>query len=90
MLRATVTDQYGNMVADGTSCHFDTTLGSVWPPLDTTLDGIAETTLTSSETSGLATVTAICEGKEGQIRVYFYSYLFKLHLPLVLREYADL
>ncbi len=89
ILRAIVTDQYGNMVADGTNCYFNTTLGSVWPLFDITLDGIAETTLTSSETPGLATVTATCGGKEGQIHVYFYSYLFKLHLPLVLKAYPD-
>ena len=83
-VQATVTDQYGNMVADGISCYFHTTLGTVWPSFDTTLSGVAETTLTSSETPGLAAVTATCEGIEGTIHVsFYYSYLFKAHLPLI-------
>ena len=88
-LWATVTDQYGNMVADGTSCYFHTTLGSVSPSFDTTLNGVAETTLTSSEDPGLAAVTATCEGKEGHVHVFCYSYLFRLHLPLILKAYSD-
>ena len=85
-VRATVTDQYGNMVADGITCYFHTTLGSVRPPFETTLGGVAETILTSSETTGLATVTATCEGKEGIIRVSFYRYAFQLYLPIVFKS----
>jgi adhesin/invasin len=84
---ATVTDQYDNMVADGISCYFNTTLGTVWPLSDTTLNGVAETTLTSSETSGLATVTATCEGKQGTVHVSFYQYSFRLYLPLILKAH---
>jgi sugar lactone lactonase YvrE len=72
-VQATVIDQYFNMVADGISCSFHTTLGSVWPPSDTTLNGVAEATLTSSETPGLAAVTAICAGIEGTIYIFFYG-----------------
>ena len=72
-VRAAVTDQYGNMVADGTTCYFNTTLGTVWPSFDITLHGVAETTLTSSESPGYATVTAICQGKFDDTIVIFYS-----------------
>jgi uncharacterized Zn ribbon protein len=84
-IRAKVTDQYGNAVVDGIACHFSTTLGTVWPSFDTTLHGVAETTLTSSEDLGLATVTATCAGKQGTVHVSFYQYSFKLYLPVILK-----
>jgi adhesin/invasin len=86
-VRATVTDQYGNMVADGITCYFNTTLGGVWPPFDTTLNGVAETTLTSSETIGLAAVTATCEGIPDMIYVSFYVPVFKVYLPTIFKAY---
>jgi len=86
-VRATVTDQYGNLVADGITCYFDTTLGGVWPPFDTTLNGVAETTLTSSETTGLAAVTATCEGIPDTIYVSFYVPAFKIYLPTIFKAY---
>ncbi len=86
-VRATVTDQYGNMVADGITCYFHTTLGGVWPPFDTTLNGVAETTLTSSETTGLAAVTATCEGIPDTIYVSFYVPAFKVYLPTIFKAY---
>ncbi|MBM4464474.1 MAG: hypothetical protein FJ014_02710 [Chloroflexi bacterium] len=85
-VRATVTDRYGNMVADGITCSFHTTLGSVWPPFDTTLGGVAETTLTSSDDPGLATVTATCAGIQGTIHVSFYRYAFQLYLPVIFKS----
>jgi len=84
---ATVTDQYGNLVADGITCYFDTTLGSIWPPFNTTLNGVAETTLTSSETTGLAAVTATCEGIPDTIYVSFYVPAFKIYLPTIFKAY---
>ena len=82
-----MTDQYGNMVADGITCYFDTTLGAVWPPSDTTLNGVADTTLTSSEDPGLATVTATCGGKQGTVYVSFDRYAFQLYLPVILKAH---
>jgi len=89
-LQATVTDQYGNPVADWTAVTFTTDLGSLGSSgvVKFTTGGVATVTLTSSET-GLATVTATCGGKEGQTHVFFHSYLFKLHLPLVLKSHFD-
>ncbi len=86
-VRATVTDQYGNMVADGITCYLHTTLGGVWPPFDTTLNGVAETTLTSSETTGLAAVTATCESIPDTIYVSFYVPAFKVYLPTIFKAY---
>jgi hypothetical protein len=54
-----------------------------------TTGGVATATLTSNRDAGLATVTATCEGKQGQTRVLFYSYLFRLHLPLILKAHSD-
>ncbi len=87
MIRANVTDQYGNTVADETGCSFQTTLGSVWPPYDTTLNGVAETILTSIASPGLATVTAMCGGKQDTTHVVFYTPFYKLYLPVVFKAY---
>jgi len=86
-IRTLVTDQYDNPVADGTNCSFETTLGSVWPLFDTTLNGVAETTLTVGEDAGLAVVKAICAGLEDTILVSFYEPRFKVYLPLVFKRY---
>jgi adhesin/invasin len=87
MILANVTDQYGNTVADGTGCSFQTTLGSVWPPYDTTLHGVAETILTSTDSPGLATVTAMCGGKQDTTHVVFYTPFYRLYLPVVFKAY---
>ncbi len=86
-IQTLVTDQYDNPVADGTYCSFETTLGSVWPLFDTTLNGIAETTLTAGEDTGLAIVTAICAGIEDDILITFYVPRFKLYLPVLFKRY---
>jgi adhesin/invasin len=86
-VRATVIDQYGNMVADGITCYFHTTLGGVWPPVGATLNGVAETTLTSSETTGLAAVIATCESIPDTIYVSFYVPAFKVYLPTIFKAY---
>jgi adhesin/invasin len=85
-IRARVTDQYGNAVVNGTGCNFYTNLGSISPSFATTLDGVAETTLTAAESPGLATVTATCGGKQGTTHVVFYSVL-KFYLPMILKAY---
>jgi hypothetical protein len=56
-LTATVVDQFGNNVADGTPVVFTTTLGSASPVLTTTTGGVATAALTSTVT-GTATVRA--------------------------------
>ncbi|NTU63793.1 MAG: DUF11 domain-containing protein [Chloroflexi bacterium] len=55
-LTATVTDQFGNFIVDGTSVAFATSLGNVFSPRPTT-NGIATSTLASTLV-GTAQVTA--------------------------------
>jgi len=91
-LRATVTDQYDHPVADWTAVTFTTDLGSLGSSsvVKSTTDGVATATLTSNLDVGLATVTATCEGKQAQTRVFFYPYyLFKLYLPLIPKGHFD-
>jgi adhesin/invasin len=56
-LTATVTDQFGNLVADGTPVSFSTNLGVATPAVAVTVNGVA-TAVLSSTVAGLATVTA--------------------------------
>jgi uncharacterized repeat protein (TIGR01451 family) len=56
-LRAVVSDQYGNTVANGTTVQFVTDIGTLAPTSASTSGGVAVTTLTSS-VAGVATVTA--------------------------------
>jgi parallel beta-helix repeat protein len=56
-LTATVTDQYGNPVADGATVSFTASLGNLVPVTATTVGGVA-TAMLSSTVSGVATVTA--------------------------------
>ena len=88
MLTAMVTDQYGNPVADGTPVTFTTNLGTLDGSSSIvrfTTGGVATAILTSSRTDGLATVTAVCGGRENQIHVYFYRYAFQVYLPMLFK-----
>jgi uncharacterized repeat protein (TIGR01451 family) len=57
-IAALVLDLYGNTVADGTDIDFDTTLGWTLLPTNTSVGGVATTTLYSGVTPGMAMVTA--------------------------------
>ncbi len=69
-LTATVTDQYGNAVADGTTVSFTTDLGTLANATATTSGGDAPNTL-SSTTPGAATVTATVGSLEATTLVTF-------------------
>jgi adhesin/invasin len=69
-LTATVTDQYGNVVADGTVVSFTTSLGNVSPASATTVNGVATATL-SSTVAGVATVTATVGSLNATTQVTF-------------------
>jgi uncharacterized repeat protein (TIGR01451 family) len=56
-LTATVTDQFGNLVADGTVVSFTTSFGALSSNSTTTVNGVATATL-SSTVAGVAVVTA--------------------------------
>jgi len=57
VLTATVINQFGNPVANGTVVSFTTSLGSISPVTATTIGGVVTATL-SSTIAGVATVTA--------------------------------
>ena len=69
-LTATVTDQYGNPVADGATVSFTASLGDVEPATATTAGGVATATL-SSTVSGVAMVTATVGSLSATIPVTF-------------------
>jgi adhesin/invasin len=69
-LTATVTDQYGNPVADGATVSFMASLGDVEPATATTAGGVATATL-SSTVSGVAMVTATVGSLSATIPVTF-------------------
>jgi parallel beta-helix repeat protein len=69
-LTATVTDQYGNPVADGAPVSFTASLGDVEPATATTVGGVATATL-SSTVSGVAMVTATVGSLSATIPVTF-------------------
>lgn len=58
LVSAKVLDNTGSIVADGVAVTFSVNNGSVNPGMSYTTGGIAETTYTSSTTSGTATITA--------------------------------
>jgi adhesin/invasin len=70
-LAVTLTDTFGNPVADGTWITFSTSLGSVWPVTATTQAGAAQSTLTSSTEAGMALVTATAGAASDQTEVTF-------------------
>jgi len=69
-LTATVRDQYGNSVADGTVVSFTTSPGNVSPITATTIGGVVTATLTST-TPGVATVTARSNSLSATVLVTF-------------------
>ena len=80
---ATVTDQWGDRVVNGTTVVFNSTLGATTPVSATTVGGVATTVLTSAVPGG-ATVTATAGGKQGQASVLFYRE--QIFLPLVMKS----
>lgn len=57
-VEATVKDTTGNLVEDGVGVSFSTSLGSIWPPGATTVDGIATSYLSPSTIAGSAWIKA--------------------------------
>lgn len=69
-IRATVTDVDGEALP-GIGVEFITTLGSITSPITTDANGVAQTTLTASDKTGTATVTAIASGFRESVVVEF-------------------
>ena len=70
-ITATVTDQYGNLVANGTVISYQTSLGVILPPTSTTTSGVATSTLHALTVAGMATVTATAGTAFGTTPVTF-------------------
>lgn len=70
-ITAVMEDQYANPIQDGTQVDFTTDLGSISPPSDTTLGGIATSTLTAAAIDGTATVTATANSLTATTTVTF-------------------
>jgi len=67
-ITATIVDQNGLPVDDGTEVAFSTTLGTLSATTATTAGGMADVTLTAT-TLGVATITATCEYGEATTEV---------------------
>ena len=86
---ATVTDQYGNRVADGVQVAFAAdppTLGDLDPATDTTTNGVATTTFTAGADKGSGVIQATIAGvpqAEANVEISYHS----IYLPLVVRNY---
>ncbi|MFQ6058458.1 MAG: Ig-like domain-containing protein, partial [Anaerolineae bacterium] len=70
-ITATVRDEWGNLVADGTSVAFTTTLGTITPALSTTSQGVATASLTAGAEVGTAEVTVTVDSRTGSTTVDF-------------------
>jgi parallel beta-helix repeat protein len=70
LLTATVSDQFGNPVTDGTVVSFTTSLGNVSPVTATTVGGVVTATLNST-VAGVATVTATVGSLSATAQVTF-------------------
>jgi CSLREA domain-containing protein len=70
-ITATVTDRYGNPVADGTVVTLTTSLGAISPHTTITTYGVVVATLTSGSNPGTATVTAQAGSAVGTTTVTF-------------------
>ena len=68
-ITVTVRDEWDNLVADGTSVAFTTTLGTITPTLSTTSQGVATATLTAGAEVGPAEVTAAVDGRTASTTV---------------------
>jgi len=73
IITATVKDEYGNNVPDGTQVTFSTTAGTVGSTTvtKTTTNGVATATLTSATTPGGAAITATSGGESATTTVLF-------------------
>jgi len=70
-LTATVLDRYGNLVPDGWTVTFHTSLGAIAPVSKPTSSGLATVTLFSGIRAGPATVTATVGSVSGATEVVF-------------------
>ncbi|MFQ5594398.1 MAG: invasin domain 3-containing protein, partial [Anaerolineae bacterium] len=91
VIRAYVTDQFGNPVQDGTRVIFDADHGVLYNGQSRhevgTFDGIASTILTTDRTPGRAIIIASAGTASAEIAIEFVEVpLYKIYLPFVKRN----
>jgi len=80
MITATVTDAFDNLVSETeVSFETETDLGTLHPLTNLTVDGVAITTLISTDV-GIATVNATADGVEGDCNVTFVAHTLDIEL----------
>lgn len=84
IVRAKVTDAYGNPIA-GQVVHFTTSLGSISGSAQTDANAEANVPLTASTTAGVAQVTASIGALESTARVTFAETGYRVYLPGIQR-----
>jgi adhesin/invasin len=73
-ITATVTEAYGNPVADGTTANFFVTSGATIAPVSaSTVGGIATATLRAGTTPTTVTVRVIAGSRIGEVNVVLYA-----------------
>jgi adhesin/invasin len=89
-ITATVTEIYGNPVADGITANFFVTAGAaIAPPTAPTISGIATATLTAGTRPTTVTVRVIAGSRLGETNVVLYAPpLYKLYLPVLYKNYG--
>jgi len=89
-ITATVTEIYGNPVADGNVANFFVTAGATIAPLSApTVGGIVTATLTAGTTPTTVTVRVIVGSRLGEANVVLYlPPRYKLYLPVLYKNYG--
>gem|GEM_PF-1212478 len=90
-ITATVTEIYGNPVADGNVANFFVTAGATIAPLSaSTVNGIVTATLTAGTTPTTVTVRVIVGSRLGEVNVVLYRVPpgYKLYLPVLYKNYG--
>ncbi len=90
-LTVTVTDRWGNPVADGTPVDFTLApaLGTIAPNPASTANGIALATFTAGTVTGTATITATADGRVATATITLVPIpTHYVYLPLVMRNHG--
>ena len=90
-LTATVTDRWGNPVANGTPVTFTLApaLGTIAPNPASTTGGIALATFTAGTVTGTATITATADGRSATATITLVPIpTHYVYLPLVMRNHG--
>jgi len=86
---ATVSDRFGNAVADGTDVYMATTLGSIYPARVQTYEGRATAHLTGQGQGGIARITADAITAAGWTEAVLHAHVVDLPIIQKLAWQAD-